>query len=343
MKRTSVVVALIVVVLLISGCANFFEVRKPATFLTEKELGVAGLSPDGRTIVFSLATRSYSRLYRVGVEGGSPQVILTNLDHNYEPVFSPDGSKILFCRIEGGQGDLCVVNPDGSGEACLTSGPENDYSPVYSPDGRKIYFLRAKVFRRYSPIAAPGWHEIDIYSMNADGTELAKITSENSYGMADLSVNSKGDTLMVFGFGDRDNPTPLWMIPVSNPANKALVRPNLEKYRQNILFVARDVNYEALRDAQFSPGGPHILFSWPFSDVLYLMDVNTNIAERIWKWGSMEERDASRMYPRFSHDGKEIIFHTVSHDKYGSPVRRRHPQLWILNVDGTGLRPVDIR
>jgi Tol biopolymer transport system component len=344
MKRIVIAVVLIAAVLLSFRCAHCFGFRKPATFLTEKELGVAALSPDGRTIVFSLATRTWSRLYRVGVDGGDPQVIPTTSDYNYEPVFSPDGSKILFCRVMDGQGDLCVVNLDGSGETCLTFGPENDYSPVYSADGSKIYFLRAKAFRRYSPIASPAWHETDIFSMNADGTELKAVTSENSYRMTDLSIDSKGDTLMIFGPPcDKDKQKPLWMIPVNEPANRRLVRPNLETYRRKTLFVTHEVDYEAMNNARFSPDGAHILFSWPFSDELFLMDVETNVAARIWKWDSKDERHPSPMCPRFSPDGRQVIFHTVTADKYGNPIRRRHPQLWIINVDGTGLRPINIR
>lgn len=337
----------LIIVAMTSGCASIFTNNtKPATFLSDKDLGVAWLSPDGQAIVFSLGSKSVRHLYKVKIDGTGLVSLGDGSARDFDPVFSPDGSKILFCHISDGQGDICVMNADGSNRACLTSGPDHDFEPVYSPDGSKIYFLRAKVFRSYSPIALPAWHEVDIYSMNADGTGLNSITSEKSYGMSSLSINPKGDMLMVLG-GGKDNASPIQMIPINDPANKRIILPNLERYRKSTMFGLQKIDYSELRNPQFSPDGTHILFTWPFHEGLYLMDLHTNIAEKIWNRAS-DKIQFGRIYPRFSNDGRQVIFSTVTsgdqHDIWRSwRSRSEEPELWIVNTDGTGLRTVEVK
>lgn len=174
------------------------DMKSRGTFLSGKNIGSATFSPDGNELVFSLGNKPFSNIYRVRVDGTGLVALTTGATCDFGPVFSPDGSKVLFSHISDGQGDLCVIRFNGSNKLCLTSGPEHDFEPVYSPDGSKIYFLRAQVFRNYSPIAAPAWHRVDIYSINADGTGLKRITFENAYGMSNLSINPMGDTLLIW-------------------------------------------------------------------------------------------------------------------------------------------------
>ncbi len=59
------------------------------------------------------------------------------------------------------------MNADGSGMQMLTSGPGWDGGPTWSPDGRALAFTR-------SPTLGGGL--IDIYVMNADGSEQRRLT-----------------------------------------------------------------------------------------------------------------------------------------------------------------------
>lgn len=335
------------------GCASICR-KDTLPLLRGTELRSAVLSPDGQTIVVSVDSKSGCRLYK-GRTDGSGFVPITNDGERvcaHDPVFSPDGTKIIFSHISEGHGDICEINIDGTGKRCLTSGKNHDDNPVYSPDGSKVYFLRAKVFTHYSPIALPGWHDADIYSMNADGTNVSQITSERNYHMSSLSISPQGEALLIMGSALVD---PIWIISLADPTNKKSVRPDLDKYRKRILWVyEKDVDYKALRNPQFSPDGRKILFSWPYNDELYVMDRETNIAEPIWKPAGSEKRWPSRMYPRYSPDGQRIIFSTAKRvevsicdsdfawtDAFG--MGRVMPELWIVNADGTGLQSVDVK
>ncbi len=77
-------------------------------------------SPDGNYIYFSkagISTQSEWDLYRTPVLGGTPQLILRDLDTGI--TFSPDGHRIAYVRAndpEVGKYRLLTANPDGSDE-----------------------------------------------------------------------------------------------------------------------------------------------------------------------------------------------------------------------------------
>lgn len=72
-----------------------------------------------------------------------------------KPVWSPDGSRIALSG-------LWIVNADGSGLHYLTEGHE----PAWSPDGTQLVFWKAD----------NTWN-LDLYIINADGTNLRQITA----------------------------------------------------------------------------------------------------------------------------------------------------------------------
>jgi TolB protein len=68
----------------------------------------------------------------------------------------------------GGNLDIYVMNPDGSGETRLTNDPGSDRFPVWSPDGSRLAFQSNRSGRDL------------IYSMDVDGSNLTKITQNQS-------------------------------------------------------------------------------------------------------------------------------------------------------------------
>lgn len=103
-------------------------------------------SPDGNYIYFRKAligTGSAWNLYRVPVLGGSPQVVVRDVDTNV--TFSPDGRRMAYWRgndPEVGKFYLLTANPDGSDEQVLltTSNDELAFSLSWSPDGKTITY-----------------------------------------------------------------------------------------------------------------------------------------------------------------------------------------------------------
>jgi TolB protein len=110
---------------------------------------------------------------------------LTNYGvYTAEGTLSPDGRSIVFTSLKDGDLDIYTMKVDGSDVKRLTDAPGYDGGPFYSPDGTKI------VYRAWHPVdtALTNFQELlregmvrpnrmEIWVMNADGTEQHRITS----------------------------------------------------------------------------------------------------------------------------------------------------------------------
>jgi eukaryotic-like serine/threonine-protein kinase len=105
-------------------------------------------SPDGNYVYFrkaGLGTQSEWDLYRTPVLGGTPQLLLRDLDTGI--TFSPDGHRIAYARAndpELGKYRLLTANSDGSDETILQIAANVagalPRSMAWSPDGKKITY-----------------------------------------------------------------------------------------------------------------------------------------------------------------------------------------------------------
>jgi serine/threonine protein kinase/Tol biopolymer transport system component len=100
-------------------------------------------SPDGNYIYFKLiASATQHNLYRATVLGGTPQMIVRDVDSNI--AFSPDGKRIAYIRANDpvvDQSRLLSAAMDGSDEKVLFSGPITlalSRHVTWSPDGKHI-------------------------------------------------------------------------------------------------------------------------------------------------------------------------------------------------------------
>ncbi len=103
-------------------------------------------SPDGNFIYFETATDNTltrQNLYRATVLGGTPQIIVRDID---TPItFSPDGKRMAYVRYgtaEAGKWQLLSANIDGSDEKALSSGSASSVTicVAWSPDGKRIAY-----------------------------------------------------------------------------------------------------------------------------------------------------------------------------------------------------------
>ncbi len=105
-------------------------------------------SPDGNYVYFrksGISTGSEWDLYRTPVLGGTPQLIIHDIDTGI--AFSPDGHHIAYARANDpdvGKLRLLTANADGSEETVLLLAPDTpDNFPrnmTWSPDGKKITY-----------------------------------------------------------------------------------------------------------------------------------------------------------------------------------------------------------
>ncbi len=100
-------------------------------------------SPDGDYIYFKqIASATQHNLYRATVLGGTPQLIVKDVDSNI--TFSPDDKRIAYIRANDpvvDQSRLLSAAMDGSDEKTLFSGPVTlalSRYVTWSPDGKRI-------------------------------------------------------------------------------------------------------------------------------------------------------------------------------------------------------------
>lgn len=127
-----------------------------------------------------------------------------------DPAWAPDGKHYSYDREAataaggGSHTDIWVANADGTGAHPITNSlqPQQDVNPVWSPDGRTLAFARQ--------ISIDGkLTASQIYTVNADGTGLRKLTPNNIMlgfpnwspdGVKILAVSNPGCELETTGY-----------------------------------------------------------------------------------------------------------------------------------------------
>ena len=141
-------------------------------------------SPDGTKIAFvgPPVGDYYSQVYVVNADGND----LRSIGRGTDPAWSPDGSKLAFTF-----GGLHLMNPDGSGRLQITA-PKNsspgrfdhDWKPVWSPDSMRILFIRSVGCDIDDTPVEPNCESIAVWTINADGSNPAKVADVATDGLA---------------------------------------------------------------------------------------------------------------------------------------------------------------
>lgn len=158
-------------------------------------------SKDGARIAFSSNRGGVDYEIFVMNADGSNLVQLTNNDtDDLAPTWSPDGAQIAFMPYRGNW-EIFVIGVDGTGEMNVSNNPADDNSPVWSPRpgvtaaaGSQGNAPGASPDTNGTPPASSGESlggrivfasdredgNLEIYSMNADGSELTRLTNETA-------------------------------------------------------------------------------------------------------------------------------------------------------------------
>ncbi len=144
------------------------------TIRLDGENGTPTFSPNGKRIAFrrQLGDRK-SAIFVVRADGSHARRVIAPAGGVADKIdWSPDGSRIVFSAPEFGSpgkpsSNVFTVRPGGGGLRQLThsrGGKVNNGADSWSPDGKKIAFVSNR----------GGTYQI--YTMNADGTGVARLT-----------------------------------------------------------------------------------------------------------------------------------------------------------------------
>ncbi len=100
------------------------------------------ISPDARTIVYTVTTRSLERakqsinLWRVDPDGTRARALTTGENSNQSPAFSPDGRRLAFLSTRSGEAQVWILPMEGGEPERKTSFPGGVGEFLWGPDGR---------------------------------------------------------------------------------------------------------------------------------------------------------------------------------------------------------------
>jgi Tol biopolymer transport system component len=248
----------------------------------------------------------------------SPQASVSPIDSRV-PVLVGDpidvaslNGRILFSTED----DINTANADGTGPIRVTRREGPEFDPAWAPDGRRIVYRDSR--RGIN-------HDDEIFVMNADGTGPTNLTKDpgNDWG-PDWSPDG---TTIVFNSDREGLPMGGFLM---NADGSHLRRIPTDAY----------VEYPA-----WSPDGTRIAFMGGTSSAEYdiwVVDVEgTNLVQ-------ITDSPGPDGWPSWSPDGTRIAFTSVRDDcSYSEAPDCRttgdigpHHDVWVVNVDGTGLARV---
>ena len=123
-------------------------------------------SPDGTRLAFVSTRDGNAEIYVMNADGTGQKRLTNNVAADLSPVWSPNGLQIGFVSSRDGNDEIYLMNSDGSNQTNLTQNPADDSSFTFSPDGAMIAFSSAR-----------DDSDFDIYTMNASGTGVVRLTT----------------------------------------------------------------------------------------------------------------------------------------------------------------------
>lgn len=218
-------------------------------------------------------------------------------------------TKIVYTLHEQGDSFICIMDPDGTHKKKLTRGA----TPCWSPDGWQIAFAAEK---------DGNW---DIYYMDADGTNITRLTSHPT---EDVYPSWSPHGSMIAFNSERSGSSQIWRTNVTEGNGR-------ETWGYNLTQLTQDTPNKRINNFHsWSPNGLWLAFEADRDrddPEIYLANaVDGTNQQRLTFTRALDE------VPSWSPDSKQILF---SSDMHGEPQSRDY-DIYIMNSDGSNLRRI---
>lgn len=294
-----------------AACSDSALTTHPNPTETVATFGKGG-AHGGLTKMVFLSNRGDSanyEVYSMNSDGSSQTRLTFSRAVDTQASLSPDRTKVVFVSTRDNQyGDIYVMKSDGTGVTRLTNSPGLSQRPSWSPDGTKIAFHSTR--DAADPTATQFYSNYEIYTMNADGSNVKRITN-NAVG--DLAPEWSPDGLHIAFNSERDHvgsngPRDLYLMNVDGSNVKRLTNQDGQIADASWDAQGKRLAYAVLPTAS-APG-------------IYVLDLKTLAAKRLTFNPGFTDA-----WPSFSPDGTQIAWaHYV-----GS-----YADIWVMNDDGSG-------
>ena len=267
--------------------------------------------------------------------------MLTDGGENAEAYLSFDEKKLIFQSTHGNLkcDQIFIMNIDGSYKKMVSTGKGRTTCSYFLPGDKKIIYASTQLAGDDCPAPpdrAKGYvwelyKSYDIFSADADGTNLQRLTSADGYD-AEATVSPKGDKIVFTSTRDGDPEIYTMNLDGSDQTRLTFQKgydggPYFSLDGTKIVFRAsRPKTAEELAD--YEDLAENAMFR-PTTLEIYIMNADGTDIQQVTNFGK------ASFAPFFHPDGKRIIFSSNINSKTG-----RDFDLYIINTDGTGLEQI---
>lgn len=217
---------------------------KRLTHTTSADNFGATFSPDGRRILYFQSHGDHDGAYAVNADGSGARQLTS--DSALGPVFSPGGSQIAYFQSPG----ISLARSDGGGshvvlanERSTTHGPlgatvtitrsaVTNSEPNWAPNGTQLAFTRESVINSQTcnlttqQCTNTRSDDVDVWTMNADGTGMRRLTSTRAVDESEASWSPDGRQIAYFrhGANDPDGVGEIWVMNADGSRQHSVAR-----------------------------------------------------------------------------------------------------------------------
>ena len=163
----------------VDGNFEIYLINADGTGLTASQIiRVWTNFPNGRRTENSSLSPGYGDIYLIDTDGMNPVRLTDHVTLDQMATWSPNGRQIAFMSFRDGYCSVYVIDSDGDHVTNLTPKPagipNNQFcsrAPAWSRNGQQIYFSS---FRPETNLFE------NIFVMNADGSDVTRLTFDNS-------------------------------------------------------------------------------------------------------------------------------------------------------------------
>ena len=221
-----------------------------------------------------------------------------------------------YTRSDCERSQIYTTTATGKNRHRLTSSRRySSFSPSYSPNGKRIVFVR----RRQRATVVRSARELDLWTMNADGTHPRRLTWTKTIDEFSPAWSPDGKRIAFAAQtrGQSAAPEGIWVVGIDGRGRHQL-KPG----------------YAA--DPTWSPDGSKIAFSGvdlaSDTGLIVVMSSDGGAATELLRDPGYFDRA-----PAWSPDGARILF--IS-DRASDPQGDQQDDLWVMKSDGSGVAPV---